>query len=387
MSDRALLMIPGPIEVEPAVTHAMGGRQRGHLDAGFMRAFGRALGSLRQVFLAPSAQPFPVAGSGTLAMEMAVANLIEAGDAALVVDTGFFSERMARILERYGATVTRVSAQPGHGPDLAAVQRALSGGRFKVLCVTHVDTSTGVRAPVEALSALARQHDALTVVDGVCSVGAEVLRMEAWGVDVAVTASQKALGAPPGLAVLLAGPRAMAAWRARKAPVSSLYLDFGEWLPVLEAYEAGKPAYFATPPVQLLTALDVSLSQLLAEGMEARFERHARLARAFRAGMTGLGLGQLPVSDDVAAHAMSAIRYPTGVDAALVKAVAAEGVGIAGGLHPQLKATYFRVGHMGAVSPGDVLATVGAIERGLKSLGHAFEAGVGVSATARALEG
>lgn len=385
MTDRSLLMIPGPIELEPTVSQAMGQKQRGHLDPRFMQAFSRALKSLREVFLAPTAQPFVVAGSGTLAMELAVANLVEPGDAALVVNTGYFSDRMALMLERHGARVTHVKAEPGAVPPLDDVERLLKSGAFKLMTVTHVDTSTGVRAPVEALAALARRHDALTVVDGVCSVGAEVLRMDAWGVDVALTASQKALGAPPGLAVLLAGPRAMAAWRARKLPVASLYLDFAEWLPVHEAYEAEKPSYFATPPVQLITALELSLSQLLAEGMEPRFERHARLARAFRGGMKALGLSQLPVSDELAAHALSALRYPAGVDAGLVKAIGAQGVTVAGGLHPALKATYFRVGHMGAVSAGDVLATVGAVERALASLGAVKDTGAAVAAAERAL--
>ncbi|MEW5741240.1 MAG: alanine--glyoxylate aminotransferase family protein [Myxococcota bacterium] len=385
MSDRSLLMIPGPIELEPAVTQTMGERQRGHLDPRFMQAFSRALKRLRDVFLTTTAQPFVVAGSGTLAMELAVANVVEPGDAALVVNTGYFSDRMALILERYGAQVTHVRAEPGEAPPASAVKKVLASGRFKVLTVTHVDTSTGVLAPVEELASVARDHGALSVVDGVCSVGAEALRMDAWGVDVALTASQKALGAPPGLAVLLASPRALSVWRERKKPVPSLYLDFGEWLPIHQAYEAEKPSYFATPPVQLVTALDVSLGQLLAEGMDARFARHVRLAKAFRTGMKALGLGFLPARDEVMAHALSAVRYPAGVDAGLVKAVAQQGVSIAGGLHPQLKATYFRVGHMGAVSAGDVLTVVGAVERALANLGAMKELGVGVAAAERAL--
>lgn len=385
MSDRSLLMIPGPIELEPTVTQVLAEKQRGHLDPRFMAAFSRALKRLRDVFLTTTAQPFVVAGSGTLAMELAVANVIEPGDAVLVVNTGYFSDRMALILERYGAQVTHVRAEPGEVPEVSAVKKVLASGRFKALTVTHVDTSTGVLAPVEALAALAREHGALSLVDGVCSVGAEALRMDAWNVDVALTASQKALGAPPGLAVLLASPRAMTAWRERKKPVPSLYLDFGEWLPVHQAYEAERPSYFATPPVQLVSALDASLGQLLVEGMDARFARHVKLAQAFRAGMRALGLTFLPARDEVMAHALSAVRYPSGVDAALVKAIAQQGVTVAGGLHPQLKGTYFRVGHMGAVSGNDVLAAVGAVERALAQTGAAKDVGAGVAAAERAL--
>jgi alanine-glyoxylate transaminase / serine-glyoxylate transaminase / serine-pyruvate transaminase len=385
MSDRDLLMIPGPIELEPSVLAALGEKQRGHLDPTFMKRFSRVLKRLREVFKAPTGQPFVLAGSGTLAMELGVANLVEPGDAALVVNTGYFSDRMGLALTRHGASVTHVRAPPGAAPALDEVKKALASQKFKVLTVTHVDTSTGVLAPVQELAKLAREAGVLSVVDGVCSVGAEALEQDAWGVDVALTGSQKALGAPPGLAVLMAGPGALAAWRARTQPVRSLYLDFAEWLPVHEAYEAEKPSYFATPPVNLLSALDVSLGLILEEGMATRTARHVKMANAFRSAFKALGLRPLPVSEGLAAHTLSALYYPTGVDAALVKAVAAQGVTIAGGLHPDLKTKYFRVGHMGAVSANDVLATVSAVERALVASKAQVEPGAGVAAAERAL--
>jgi alanine-glyoxylate transaminase/serine-glyoxylate transaminase/serine-pyruvate transaminase len=385
MSERNLLMIPGPIELEPAVLRALGEKTRSHLDPVFMQAFSRTLKRLRQVFVAPSAQPFVVAGSGTLAMEMAVANLVQPGDKALVVNTGYFSDRIATMLERHGAAVTQVKADPGAVPEVDTVERALAQGGFKVMTVTHVDTSTAALAPVQALAAAAKRHGALVVVDGVCSVGGEALEFEPWGVDVAFTASQKALGAPPGLAVLLASPKAMATWRARTKPVASMYLDFAEWLPIHEAYEAEKPAYFATPAVNLITALDVSLGQLLAEGLGARVQRHVRFATAVRAAAAALGLESL-ARPGVQAHTLTALRYPAGIDASLVKAIAAQGVVVAGGLHPALKATYFRVGHMGAVTAGDLVTTIAALERALAALGHRAAPGAGVTALQQALE-
>jgi alanine-glyoxylate transaminase/serine-glyoxylate transaminase/serine-pyruvate transaminase len=387
MSERPLLMIPGPIEFEPSVLRALGEQTRSHVDPVFMQAFSRALKNLRVVFEAPSAQPFVVAGTGTLAMELAVANLIEPGDAALVVNTGYFSDRMAKMLERHGAEVTHVRAAPGDAPSLDAVKAALSARRFKLMTVTHVDTSTAVLAPVQALAELARAHETLCVVDGVCSVGGEALSQDAWGVDVALTASQKALGVPPGLAVVSVGPRAMAAFRARKRPVASVYLDFNEWLPIHEAYEAEKPSYFATPAVNLISALDVSLTHLVTEGLGPRVARHARLAKAARAAWAALGLNSLPVHESLLAHTLSALYYPAGLDAGLTKRIGAEGVVVAGGLHPELKTKYFRVGHMGAVDEADVLATVGAIERALAASGHRVEPGAGVAAAQRALLG
>jgi alanine-glyoxylate transaminase/serine-glyoxylate transaminase/serine-pyruvate transaminase len=208
------------------------------------------------------------------------------------------------------------------------------------------------------------------VVDGVCSVGGEELLQEAWGVDVVLTASQKAIGAPPGLALLVVSERALAAWRARKHKVASYYADFALWLPIMEAYEARKPKYFATPAVNLVEALDESLRVLLGDGVSKRVEMHRRTAGAFRAAWMALELQQLPTSSEHAATTLSAVYYPAGIDATLVGAVRKEGVVIAGGLHPQLGPKYFRVGHMGACAPADVLAAVGAIERALATLGH-----------------
>jgi alanine-glyoxylate transaminase / serine-glyoxylate transaminase / serine-pyruvate transaminase len=387
MSERTILMIPGPIELEPDVLAALAEPQRGHMDAHVARAFGRVLAHAREVFLAPSAQPFVVAGSGTLAMELATANLVDAGDRAVVVNTGVFGDRMRAILERQGARVTEVRAPLGDVPDLAAVERALAEQPTKLIAVTHVDTSTGVRAPVEAVARLGRERGALVVVDGVCAVGGEELRQDAWGIDVCLTASQKALGAPPGLAVVMAGPRALAARRAKKAPPASLYLDFAEWLPIMEAYERGAPQYFATPAVNLVLALDVSLGHLVGEGMDARVARHTRQATAFRAAARALGLEMLPARDAIAASTLSAFYYPDGVDVALVGRMRAEGIAIAGGLHPEVKARYFRVGHMGAMKASDVLAAVGALERSLSASGHELRPGAGLAAAQAVLAG
>ena len=302
-----------------------------------------------------------------------------------MIDTGYFSARMASILERLGAEVTRVSATPGEVPSIDAIGEAIRATKPTLVAITHVDTSTGVRIDVEPIAALAREHGALVVLDAVCSAAGEAIRQDAWGIDVVLTGSQKALGAPPGLAVLTVSEAALARRRARKTPPASLYLDLLEWLPIMQAYEAGKPAYFATPAVSLVCALDQSLAGIVREGMEARFERHARVARAFRAAFAALGLAMLPARDAICASTLSAVRYPSGVDASLVQAMRDEGVVIAGGLHPDLKATYFRVGHMGSTDRAELLTTVGALERALSRSGHRCEPGIGVTAAMRAL--
>ncbi|MGQ9600952.1 MAG: pyridoxal-phosphate-dependent aminotransferase family protein [Anaerolineae bacterium] len=388
MKDRKLLMIPGPIEFTPEVLRAMGMPTTSHVAPNFIEVFGQALERLRQVFLCPSGQPFIVAGSGTLAMDIAAANLIEPGDKALVVDTGYFSERFTAILERYGATVTPIRAPAvGDAPSLEDVEAELKKGGHKLMTVTHVDTSTAVRADVKALAALGRKYGVLVVVDGVCAVAGEEMRQDEWGIDLALTASQKAIGTPPGLALVVAGPRAMDAFRKRKTPVGSYYADWTNWLPIMEAYEARRPSYFGTPAVNLIWALNVSLGQILEEGMETRFARHRKLDKAFKAAIRALGLKQVPVSPDKEATTLTAPYYPDGVDGTVLKRISEAGVILAGGLHPAIKDRYFRVGHMGAVSASDILTTVGAIEKGLAQAGYKFEPGAGLAAAQAILTG
>lgn len=387
MNERQLLMIPGPISFDPAVLRAMSIPSDSHVGQEFVNLFGQSLDDVLQVFLAPHGYPFVVAGSGTLAMELGLANLVEPGDRVLVLRTGVFGERFSEIARRQDAEVDELVAPLGDVPDMGEVEAKLASAAYKVITATHVDTSTGVVVDVKALAALAQKHGALSVVDGVCATAGEECRQEEWGVDVYLTASQKAISVPPGLALVVASQRAVEAFRRRKTVVRSYYADWGKWLPIMEAYRARKAAYFATPAVNLVYALRVSLAQILAEGMDARFQRHRRLSDGFKAGVTALGLRQVPVRPEIAATTLTAVYYPDGVDATLLQKVAEEGVIVAGGLHPDIKAKYFRVGHMGPAGPSDILATVGAIERGLKALGHPVDMGRGVEAAQRAMGG
>ncbi len=279
-SHRPLLMIPGPVEVSPAVLEAAAGPPPGHLDPAFVADFGAALADLRRVWRAAAdAAPFAVPGGGTLAMEATAANLVAPGERALVVDTGYFGARMVEMLRRRGAEVEAVGAEPGDAPDPGRVDAALtaakgSGRPFKALFATHVDTSTGVRLDPEPLAASARRHGALSAFDGVCATGAERFEMAAWDADVYFTASQKALGLPPGLALWVAGPRALAARRALATP-PPLTFDWEAWAPVMSAYAEGRNAYFSTPPTTLVTALHAGLSEILA-GSRRRRRRHGR---------------------------------------------------------------------------------------------------------------
>ena len=380
MKGRKLLMIPGPIEFDPEVMSALGRPTTSHVAPDFIECFGETLERVREVFLAPSAQPFVLAGTGTLAMDAAAANLVEPGDGVLVVNSGYFSDRMGDLIERYGGRVTHLRAEVGDVPGAPELREALKASDYKIVAMTHVDTSTGVCSDIEGLCRVARDAGCLTIVDGVCGTAGEECHSEAWGVDVYLTASQKAIGVPPGLALLTVSPEAMEVFANREHPVSNYYADFANWLPIMQAYLERRGGYFGTPAVNLVYALQVSLGQILDEGMQVRFERHRKLARAFRAGAAALGLQQVPVCEEKASSTLTALYYPEGTDASLAGLIGEEGVIVAGGLHPEIRDAYFRVGHMGVCNAADVLATLGAIERALTRAGYAFEPGAGLAA-------
>ncbi len=387
MADRPLLMIPGPIEVSPAVLACCAKPPLGHLAPRLIEAFGSSLEMMRRVWLASaSSRSFIVAGSGTLAMEMAVWNLVEAGDRVLVVNSGFFSDRLVEMLRRAGAEVAEVKADVGDAPAPERVERELcrlgEHGVVKALLATHVDTSTAVRVDPEPLARLAREHGALSIFDGVCATAAERFDMAGWGADVYFTASQKAIGLPPGLALLVASERALETRARRRSTPPPLYLDWEPWRPIMDAYEKRRPAYFSTPATGLVLALETGLEEILEDGVAARFAAHARAASALRQAWSALGLQAVPRSPELAANTLSALRFPRGVDGTLVGRILEHGVVVAGGLHPALRGQYFRVGHMGhaVTRPAMLERTVNAIAAGLGDLGAQVDAEAAVAA-------
>ncbi|QRM89200.1 aminotransferase class V-fold PLP-dependent enzyme [Lacinutrix sp. WUR7] len=380
MKGRKLLMIPGPIEFEPEVLRAMSAVTTSHVAPSFINSFGNALDLMQKVWLAPNGQPFVVAGSGTLAMDMAVANLVETGDNVLVVSTGYFGKRYQDILERYQTNVTFLDAPVGEIPSLESIENALKSKAYKLVTMTHVDTSTGVLVRPKEIAALAKKYNALSILDGVCSVAGEEIKQEEWGIDVVLTASQKAVGVPPGLALLVASSKAMQTWEHRKTLVPNYYADWKNWLPIMKAYQGRKPSYFGTPPVNLIMALETSLKIIHEEGIAIRVQKHQQLANAFREAITALGLNILPSKKEDAANTLTAIYYPSGVEAGeFLKQLSKLDVIVAGGLLPELKTKYFRVGHMGAVTSIDIISTLSAIEFALVKCGFTFESGIGLS--------
>lgn len=384
---RALLMIPGPIEVSEEVARHLGVLPTSHMGPDCVDAFARALGRMRDVWRASEhAQPFIVAGGGTLAMESCVANLVDANRRVLVLSTGYFGQRFAEMVRRRGAALEVLESPVGAAPSAQDVadelERASQDKRaFDVVLMTHVDTSTGVRIDTESVLAAVRASGALSVVDGVCSLGGEALEMEDWGADVVLTASQKAIGAPAGLGLWIAGPRALEA-RERLGTPPPLTLDWKEWLPIMHGYESKSPKYFATPATTLVDALARSLEEIAphasdaSTAMRSRWELHDRAARAMRAGFEALSLSHVVKVADHRANTLSAIELPSGLEPGLPQRVAKHGVIIAGGLHPALRTTTFRVGHMGVVvgEPARLEQTLTAVAKGLAEGGHACAA-------------
>jgi alanine-glyoxylate transaminase/serine-glyoxylate transaminase/serine-pyruvate transaminase len=376
MKARKLLMIPGPIEFEPEVLQAMGIATMSHVAPDFIEVFGKSLELMREVWKSPKGQPFIVAGTGTLAMDMAAANLIEQGDNVLVISSGYFGKRFKDILDRYGANTTLLEAPLGENIALESIERELKSKQYKALTITHVDTSTGIIVDPKPIAFLAQKYNTLSIIDGVCSVAGEELSQDEWGLDVVLTASQKAIGVPPGLALLMVSEKAMKVWENRKTLVTNYYADWNNWLPIMRAYEERRPSYFGTPAVNLVVALETSLKIICKEGMNKRVKRHQSLALAFRAALATLNLTILPKTNTIAANTLTAVYYPEGVDGAVLSSKMIDSnVIIAGGLLPDIKASYFRVGHMGSVSANDLLAVLGALERALSELGQPFEIG------------
>ena len=201
----------------------------------FVKVFGETLTMLRKLMQTTNSasQPFIISGSGTLGWDQVAANLSEPGDDVLVLHTGYFADSFADCFECYGVKPTQLKAPIGERPQLDAIEKALKEKKYKLLTVTHVDTSTGVLSEIEALSKLVRKvsPETLVVVDGVCSVGSEEIRFDEWDIDVVITASQKAMGCPAGLSIVMASGRAIETFKNRKQPPNSYFASWKNWMP------------------------------------------------------------------------------------------------------------------------------------------------------------
>ncbi|KAK2737754.1 hypothetical protein FQN57_007401 [Myotisia sp. PD_48] len=346
------LLIPGPIEFDDAVRHSMSHFAESHVGPAFVQVFGESLKMLRQLFqsTSPVSQPFIISGSGTLGWDFVASNLIERDENALVLHTGYFGDSFATCLQTYGVNATQLKAPIGDRPSLAEIEKALQEKDYKIVTVTHVDTSTGVLSDIKAVTEVVRRVSpgTLVVVDGVCSVGCEEIAFDAWDIDVVLTASQKAIGCPPGLSILMLSGRAMERASTRKSPPASYYSSIQNWLPIMKNYESGKPSYFATPATQLVRALHTSLTQITSKPIADRFEVHRANSRRVKDAIAEMNLQQLATKEENQSNAMTAIRLPEGVTPPdVLPKLMQKGLVFAGGLHKDIASTYIRFGHMG----------------------------------------
>src|SRR5580765_3285561 len=356
-SDRILLG-PGPSLTSPRVMRAMAAPTVGHLDPLMVAMLDDVRAKLTRLFRAPEHSfAFAVSGTGTSGMETAIANTVKAGSKVTVVVTGYFGDRLAQMAERYGATVTRVNGEWGRAADPSALEKSLGATPADVVAMVQGETSTGVRNPVRELAAIARKHDALTIVDAVTSFGGVELEIGAWGIDVCYSCTQKGLGAPSGLAPIVFTPRALE--KASKCP--SFYFD----LNLLKDYWLNRK-YHHTMSSALLCAIYEALTMVEEEGLEARWARHERNHKAFVEGLVTIGLSLLPPESD-RLHSLNTVKIPEGVDDAAVRKLLLEefSIEIGGGLGP-LAGKIWRVGLMGNSSSARlVVLLVGALQHAL----------------------
>jgi len=349
-----LLVIPGPIEVTDEVLYANAHPSVSHMSADFTAVFGESIRMTREVVRTTTAQPLLISGSGTLGWDQVSANLVEPGENVLVLNTGYFGDGFADCLQTYGAEVDQLRADFGATVAVAQVEQALQSKKYKIVTITHVDTSTGVLSNPQAVAEAVKKvsPDTLVVLDAVCAVASEEIRMDSWGIDVVITASQKGLGAPPGLSIVVVSEKALKVFETRSKPIAAYYASWKRWLPIMKGYESGTPAYFATPPVNLIHAYHQSLSQITKAtlSLDERLKLHRETSSRIKAAAKNLGLSQLPTHPEIAANGMTALWCPDGVKSSeLVPAFLQRGVVIAGGLGTR-KDKYFRIGHMGSTA-------------------------------------
>ena len=371
MAQEKLLLIPGPSPVIPRILDALALPTVSHVGPDMVRDLKEACENLKKIVFCENGEPFIVAGAGTLSMEMAILNTAGPGDRVLVLSQGYFGQRMSDICKVFGIDHDVLESEWGRAVTSLELDRRLRTQNYNIVVCTHVDTATGACAPLEEYSQALDKTGSLFIVDGVCATGGIPERMDAWGIDVVLTAAQKCLGAPPGLAILVLSELAMEKRRSM-ASVPAYYSDLLRWLAIM--HDPSK--YFSTPCVNEVRAFAEATRIILGEGMEERFERHDLYAEAIRAGLAALGFTFF-TDPSFPASTLSVVRYPDGVDDKSFRAgLYDNGVVVAGGLGPTL-GRVFRVGHMGNLTSAQVRFAVEAAEKTLAGLGQSIEPGTG----------
>ncbi|HLO02737.1 MAG TPA: alanine--glyoxylate aminotransferase family protein [Symbiobacteriaceae bacterium] len=372
LKEKSLLMIPGPTPIPPQVVAAMTQPMINHRGEVFVSLFKEVSTSLQRLFR--TEQPvyvFPGAGSG--GWEAALVNTLEPGEIVLIVTIGDFGDRWVKVAGALGYTVERLTYEPGQAAQPADLaERLAANPAIRAVAFQHNETSTGVTNDVRALAATAREYGALVLVDSVSGLGALPLEMDAWGLDVVLTGAQKALMCPPGLSVIAFSERARERAFACKTP-----RFFWDIKAAHNGYLKHQTPY--TPAVTEWYALQAALRLIEAEGVENGWKRHALMGAMARAGVKAMGLQLLATDEAYASNSVTAVVAP--IEPKILRKVARDGFGVqlAGG-QAKLEATIFRIGHLGYVTPNDVILALAATEMALAKAGYPVEVGAGVKA-------
>jgi alanine-glyoxylate transaminase/serine-glyoxylate transaminase/serine-pyruvate transaminase len=357
----------------------------GHLDPDFIRVMDDIKKMLRIVFSTSNEITFPVSGTGSAGMQTVMANLVEAGDEVVIGAAGVFGTRMVEVATRLGARIHRVEAEWGRIVEPAAIEQALGAAKSpKLVAIVHAETSTGIHQPLEEIARMAHARGALIVVDGVTSLGCVQLEIDRWQIDACYSCTQKGIGAPPGLAPVTFGPRAMEVVRWRKTPCTSLYFD----LSLIEKYWGPDRVYHHTAPITMNYALYEALRIVIEEGLEARFARHRANAAALQAGIVAMGLG-LAAQEGHRLPQLTTVAVPAGIDEARVRTQLLEkfNIEIGAGLGP-FKGKVWRIGLMGeSCKRENVMLVLSALETILDSMGFEIARGKSLAAADQAYAG
>jgi aspartate aminotransferase-like enzyme len=375
------LRIPGPTALPPSVREVGGRQMINHRGPEFAAMLARILDGM-QPFFGTSSDIAMLSCAGTGGLEAAVVNTLSPGDRVLGVTIGSFGDRFARIAAVYGAQVTRLEVEWGHAADPAALREHLvAKPGYRAVLLTHNETSTGVMNPIPELAAAVRETapDALILVDSVSALGAVPFAMDAWGIDVTVTGSQKAWMAAPGLAMVAASSRA---WKAMEtATMPRYYLDLRLHR---DAHAKGETPW--TPAIAVVFQVDEGIRLMQAETAEGVFARHEACAAAARAGLGELGF-ELFADPRFVSKTVTCVRIPAGIDWKAVNAAAKKrGLVLAGG-QDKLAGQVFRIGHLGSVTVEEILGAIGVLEAVGLEQGRDVRPGAAVGAAqAAALE-
>lgn len=374
-----LLLIPGPSPVISSVLEALARPTVSHTSETLAADLLSARADLQKSVFTAAGEPFLFAGSGTLAMEVALLNTSGRSHRILILSQGYFGDRMGQIGEAFGLDCDIIRSPWGSAVRPEELRIALGRKRYDVVAVTHVDTGTGAAAPIREYADVLKGRDLIWIVDGVCATGGIEERMDDWGIDVILTAAQKCFGAPPGLAVDVFSPRAIARRRSLSC-VPAYYADILRWRPGME----DPRKYFSTHAVNEIRGFAAAARIVVEEGLPERFHRHERIARGIRAGLAELGFG-LYTEPEFRASTLSVIVYPDGVDDAAFRAKFLEaGYAVAGGLG-ETAGRVFRMGHMGNLKEEQAVEAIRAMAGVLKALGRKADAAAAAQAAAEAM--